>query len=57
MVNTSIAGTSSDGYRNVIGLPRLGGSSHQISKEKEFTGIIADNQVTNNRRTLLCQLA
>jgi hypothetical protein len=25
MVNTSISSTSSDDYRNVIGLPRLGG--------------------------------
>ena len=45
MVNTSIAGTSSDGYWNVISLPRLGGSSCQLSKEKEITGIIAVNHI------------
>jgi hypothetical protein len=33
MVNTNITGTSSDGYRNVIGLPRRGGYSCQLSKE------------------------
>jgi hypothetical protein len=43
MVNTSITSTSSDGYRNVLGLPRLGGPAYQLSKEKEVTGIIADN--------------
>ena len=35
MVNTSIAGTSVTRHR----------SSSQISKEKEVTGIIADNQI------------
>jgi hypothetical protein len=49
MVNTSIARNSSDGYRNVIGLPRRGGSSCQLSKEKEVTGIIADNHILINR--------
>jgi hypothetical protein len=44
MVNINITSTSSDGYRDVIGLPRLGGSSRQISKEKEVVGIITDNQ-------------
>jgi hypothetical protein len=33
MLNTSITGTSSDGYRNVIGLPRCGGLACQLSKE------------------------
>jgi hypothetical protein len=42
VVNTSITGTASDGYRNVIGLPRRGGLACQLSKEKAVTGIIAD---------------
>jgi hypothetical protein len=44
MINTSIAGTTSNGHRDVIGLPCLPAAS-QISKEKEVTGIIADNQI------------
>jgi hypothetical protein len=44
MVNTSIAGNFPDGYRDVIGLPRLDGSSRQ-SKENWVTGIISDNQI------------
>jgi hypothetical protein len=43
MVNTSIYCTPSDGYRNVIGLPRCGGPEYQLTKEREVTGIIADN--------------
>jgi len=50
MVNTSISGTSPDGYRDVIGLPRLWlvslayrQADSQISKEKEITGIILTN--------------
>ena len=44
MVNTSIAGTFPNGYRDVIGLPCLPAAS-RISKEKEVTRIIADNQI------------
>ncbi len=44
MVNTSIAGASSDGYRNVISAGRQWSSS-QITKEKEVTGIITDNHI------------
>jgi hypothetical protein len=39
MPNTSITGTSSDGYRNAMGLPRCGGPAspwrvlYQLSKE------------------------
>jgi hypothetical protein len=43
MVNREIEATSSDGYRNVIGMPRCGGSSRQASKENMVTGMIADN--------------
>jgi hypothetical protein len=45
MVNTSISSTSSDGHQNVISLSRLGGSSSQIIKEKEVSGIIADTYI------------
>jgi hypothetical protein len=45
MGKTRISCTSPDGYRDVIGLPRCGGSSSQISKEKEATGIIADHHI------------
>jgi hypothetical protein len=48
MVDTSIAGTSFRCYRDIIGLPRCGGPAalwRQISKEKEVTGIIADNHI------------
>jgi hypothetical protein len=40
MVNAGITGTSSDDYRNIIGLPRLGGPASpwrvllSVSKEK-----------------------
>jgi len=50
MVNTTISNTSYDGYRNVIGLPRFGGSylptGRQAARKakKEVTSIIADNQ-------------
>jgi hypothetical protein len=33
VVNPRITATSSDGYRNVISLPRCGGPSSQASKE------------------------
>jgi hypothetical protein len=46
MVNDGISGTS------VFGLPRLGGSSSRISKEKEVTGIIPDNQIIFNNFNL-----
>jgi len=54
VVDTSIAGTSFRCYWDIIiGLPRCGGPAslwraspwRQISKEKEVTGIIADNHI------------
>jgi hypothetical protein len=48
MVNTSIYGTSPDGYRDVIGLPHCGGSSLPTGRqpdkqEKELTTFILSN--------------
>jgi hypothetical protein len=52
MADISIACTFTDCYRDVTGLPRLGGPASpwrvfqaQIDKEKEVTDIIADNQI------------
>jgi len=52
MAHISIACTFTDCYRDVTGLPRLGGPASpwrvfqaQIDKEKEVTDIIADNQI------------
>jgi hypothetical protein len=47
VVNTSNAGTSiiRHAFLDLAGVPRLGGSSRQISKESEVTGIIADNPI------------
>jgi hypothetical protein len=36
MVNTGITGTSSDDYRNIIGLPRLGGYYYQLAKKNRL---------------------
>jgi hypothetical protein len=51
MVNISITGTSSDGYRNVIclavaGLPRRGGYYYyQLSKENQVSGASVQNDI------------
>jgi hypothetical protein len=45
MLNPGIEPASSDGYRNVTGLPRCGGPSSQARKENMVTGMIADNHI------------
>jgi hypothetical protein len=39
MVNTGIAGTSSNGYRNVIGLPRRGEYRCQANKGRSIASL------------------
>ena len=47
VVYNSNAGTSiiRHAFLDLAGVPRLGGSSRQISKESEVTGIIAENPI------------